>query len=435
MTTRLIRHLDILTLDREGTVLHNADLVIRGDRILHVGEAPPDLEPDETIDGSSRIAMPGLFNSHCHAPMTLERGFAEDMDFPEWLPAIWKIENQLTPDDVYWGTALAAIEMIRTGAVGFNDMYFHMDRVAEVVISSGLKASLGETMFDPGEGTKAGDALDHAKRWNAEIASRGESRVKTYLAPHSPYTCSQPLLEQVVEAAHETAHGIHTHVSEDQRQVDQSLNRYGMSPVQHLEAIGAFDVPGGLVAAHTLVVDERDLEILQEKHVRVPHCPITYAKLAMEMFSIAPLLDRGITVSLATDGPASNADMDMFAVIRQTALMQKYISGDPKAVPGDTLLRMATQVGAQVTGFPESGALEVGAPADLILVRSDVAHMRPMHNLVANLVHSAKGSDVTDSMVDGVWLMRNRVLQTLDEEKILAEAQSRANALVARADS
>ncbi|MEM6706052.1 MAG: amidohydrolase [Acidobacteriota bacterium] len=431
--TTLIRNLEILTLDAEGRRLECADLVVEGGRITHLGEAPATLRADEVIDGTGRVALPGLFNSHCHASMTFERGVAEDMAFPEWLPAVWKIENVLSADDVYWGAALATIEMIKTGCVGFNDMYFHMDRVADAVRESGMKAALGETVFDPGEGSAVGDALGKALTWDADMAAESHPRLRVYLAPHSPYTCSQPLLEEVVAAAHDTGRGIHTHLSEDQRQVDQSLERYGMTPVQHLESIGAFEVPGGLVAAHTLVVDERDLEILEERRVRVPHCPITYAKLAMPMFSLAPFFERGVTVGLATDGPASNADMDLFAVMRQTALLQKYLSLDPGAVPGDTLLRMATSVGAEIAGFPESGRLEVGAPADLILVRTDVAHMTPRHDLVANLVHSAKGADVTDTMVDGQWLMRNRELVTLDEEKVVAEAQARAEALVERA--
>ncbi len=434
MTTTWIRDLDIVTLDDEGTIHRGGSLVFEGPTLLHVGDVPEDLEADEVLDGRGRVAMPGLFNSHCHAPMTFERAFAEDMDFAAWLPAIWKIENQLEAEDVYWGTAVAAVEMIRTGCVAFNDMYFHEDRIAELAIESGMRASLGATLFDPGAGTEAGDTLDDAVAWNADVASMNHPRLRTFLAPHSPYTCSRELLERVVDAAHASDHGIHTHVSEDQRQVDESLDRYGLTPVQLLDSIGAFDVPGGLIAAHTLVVDGRDVEILAEKAVRVPHCPITYAKLAMPMFPLDPLLEAGVAVSLGTDGPASNADMDMFAVIRQTALMQKYLSGNPAAVPGDTLLRMATQVGAQAMGFPDSGRLVAGAPADFILLRTDVAHMCPQHDLTANLVHSAKGSDVTDTVAHGSFLMREGELVTLDEERILAEAQRRSEALVARAD-
>jgi 5-methylthioadenosine/S-adenosylhomocysteine deaminase len=170
--------------------------------------------------------------------------------------------------------------------------------------------------------------------------------------------------------------------------------------------------------------------LLVEKGVHVAHCPITYMKLAMPFPPLPERLANGVQVALGTDGPASNSDMDLFAVIRQTALIHKYQALDPEAIPGDTALRLATR--KQALGFPESGALEVGAPADLILVNLDAPHLRPLHSLVANLVHSAKGADVTDVMVDGHWLMRNRQLQTLDEEEILREAEAHAQDMVRR---
>ena len=188
----------------------------------------------------------------------------------------------------------------------------------------------------------------------------------------------------------------------------------------------------GCVAAHCLAIDEKDTEILVEKGVHVPHCPITYMKLAMPFPPLSDRLRAGVRVCLGTDGPASNSDLDMFATIRQTALIHKYQTLDPEQIPGDLALRLATQASARALGFPGTGVLRVGAPADFILVNLDAPHMRPIHSLVANLVHSAKGSDVTDVMVDGRWLMRNRELLTLDEVRILHEAERHAQAMVRR---
>jgi 5-methylthioadenosine/S-adenosylhomocysteine deaminase len=433
MTTIHIRNLEIVTLDEAGTIHHDADLVINDGRITHVGSAPEDLQADEVVDGSGRVAMPGLVNSHCHSPMTFERGWAEDLPFDRWLnEKIWVGESALTSDDAYWGAALAACEMIRSGTIAYNDKYFYMDRVAEVVRESGMKAALTWTVFGIGEEAEMGRDLDGTVEWIKETHGAADGRIRTYLGPHSPYICPPEFISRIVELAHETGQGIHLHLAEDEDQVQQSLKKYGKRPVQHVDNLGVFDVPGGCVAAHCLDIDEKDTEILAEKGVHVPHSPITYMKLAMPFPPLQKRLEAGVNVCLATDGPASNADMDMFATIRQTALIHKYQALNPEHIPGDTALRLATQASVRALGFEEGGVLKVGAPADLILVNLDAPHMRPIHSLIANLVHSAKGADVTDVMVEGRWLMRQRELQTLDEERILREAEQHAQAMVRR---
>ena len=433
MAITLIKNLVVLTLDEAGTILKEADLVVDGGNIAHVGTAPAALRATEVVDGHGRVAMPGLVNSHCHSPMTFERGWAEDLPFDRWLnEKIWVGESALTSDDVYWGAALAACEMIRSGTVAYNDKYFHMDRVAEVVRQSGMKAALTWTVFGIGDQAEVGRDLAGTVEWIRETHGTADGRIRTYLGPHSPYICPPEFLARVVAFAHELGQGIHLHLAESAEQVGQSIERHRLSPVRHVDRLGVFDVPGGCVAAHCLVIDEEDTAILAEKGVHVPHCPITYMKLAMPFPGLRPRLEAGVRVSLGTDGPASNSDMDLFATIRQTALIHKYQARDPEEIPGDLALRLATQNGARALGFPEMGVLRPGAPADLILVDIDTPHMRPMHSLVANLVHSARGADVTDVMVGGRWLMRGRQLKTLDEEMILFEAERHAQAMIRR---
>jgi len=433
MTTTHIQHLAVVTLDEAGTIFDDAELVVVDGRITHLGKAPRELAADEVMDGRGRVAMPGLVNSHCHSPMTFERGWAEDLPFDRWLnEKIWVGESALTPDDVYWGAALAACEMIRSGTVAYNDKYFHMDRVAEVVRESGMKAALTWTVFGIGDQAEVGRNLEGTLDWIREAHGSANGRIRTYLGPHSPYICPPEFLEQVVRHAQDLGQGIHLHLAESEEQVRQSLERHGLRPVQHVDRLGVFDAPGGCVAAHCLAIDEKDTDVLVEKGVHVPHCPITYMKLAMPFPALRDRLAAGVKVCLGTDGPASNSDLDLFATVRQTALMHKYLALDPAQIPGDLALRLATQASAQALGFSEMGVLRVGAPADLILVNLDAPHMRPLHSLVANLVHSAKGSDVTDVMVDGHWLMRHRELQTLDEARILYEAERHAQAMVRR---
>ncbi len=427
-----IHGLEIVTLDDSGTVHLDADLVLEDGVIAHVGQAPEDLDPDEVIDGTGRAALPGLVNAHCHSPMTFERGWAEDLPFDRWLnEKIWVQESVLTSDDVYWGAALAACEMIRSGTIAYSDKYFHMDRVADVVAQSGMKAALTWTVFGLENDLEfTGRDLEGSVAWAQQAHQSAGGRIRTFLGPHSPYVCTPEFLARVVEVAHATVQGIHLHLAETQSQVDESMARHGLRPVQHVASLGIFDAPGGCVAAHCLAIDDEDMALLVEKRVVVPHCPITYMKLAMPFPPLAERLRAGVRVCLGTDGPASNSDLDMFATLRQTALIHKYQALDPEQVPGDTALRLATRKDA--LGFDEKGTLEVGEPADLILVDLDVPHMRPLHSLVANLVHSAKGADVTDVMVGGQWLMRERTLLTLDEERILYEAERHAQDMVQR---
>lgn len=425
----LIKNADVVTLDEDGAILRGAHIAIEGNVIKSVGDAPPDFAPDEVVNAYNRVALPGYFNAHCHAAMTFERGWAEDLPFDRWLnEKIWVAESALTPDDVCWGAALAACEMIRTGCVGFNDHYFYMDRVAEVVAQSGMKAMLTWCVFGIGDDKEVGANLDGTLAFIDRWQGKADGRLQLSLGPHSPYVCPPQFLQRVAGIGAEHGYPVHLHVAESQEQVDNSLRAYGKTPVAHLDSLGIFD--GRAVAAHCIVVSDEDLDILARRKVNVAHTPITYMKLAMGVNDLSRFTSRGINVAIGTDGPGSNSDMDMAAQLRQTAILQKHQQLNPEAVPGDMALRMATQNGARAMGFERSGVIAPGYDADLILIDFDKPHLYPRHNLVANLVHSAKGSDVSDVMVDGKWLYRDRRLLTLDEERILREAERRAFRMV-----
>lgn len=431
MGTLWIKHADLVTLDERGTILRDTDLWIEGSRIKQIGGVPDNAQADEVIDATGKAALPGFFNAHCHAPMTFERGWAEDLPFPRWLnEKIWVAESALTPDDVYWGAALAACEMIRGGTVGFNDHYFHMNRVAEVVEQSGLKAMLAWCTFGIGDDKEIGPGAEAQLAFSREWQNAAGGRIHTCLGPHSPYVCPPEFLTRIVDRAAQHGMAVHLHVAESQEQVDNSLARYGKTPVGQLYALGVFDHP--TIAAHSLALSPEDRAILAEKGVFIVRTPITYMKLAMPIkTTITDLQAAGVTrIALGSDGPASNADMDMLVAVRQQVLLEKYALENPEALPGDTALRMATQNGARALGFSESGVLAAGRPADLILVDFNRPHLRPRHNLVANLVHSAKGADVTHVIADGRLLMRDRELLTLDEERILYEAERHAFRMV-----
>ncbi|MBI2975717.1 MAG: amidohydrolase, partial [Chloroflexi bacterium] len=341
---------------------------------------------------------------------------------------IWVAESALTPDDVYWGAALAACEMLRSGCVAFNDHYFYMDRVAEVVEQSGMKAALTWCQFGIGADKEVGadlaGALAFVDRWQGAAGGR----IKTILGPHSPYVCPPEFLREVSALAREHGVPLHIHLAESPEQMENSLKQHGLTPTAHLEACGVFDVP--CIAAHALYLTDADIEILARRGVTVAHCPITYMKLAMGVNDLAKVMSAGVNVAIGTDGPGSNSDMDMKEAVRFTPLLQKYHTRNAEALPGDAPLRMATANGAGAMGFGSAGALEPGRAADITLFDFDKPHLYPRHDLVANLVHSAKGGDVSHVIADGKLLYRNGEVLGLDEEKIKAEAERHARRMV-----
>lgn len=423
MTGLLIRNVDVLTLDDQSSILRNTNVIIANGRTLAIGDVPPGFVPDQTIDGTDHVAMPGFFNTHTHASMTLVRGWAEDLPLDRWFnERIWVAESQLTEEDVYWGAALAACEMIRSGTVAFSDHYFWMDQVARVAEESGMKALLAWCVFGLSTeqeigGTTLKRTRDFIRRWQG--AANG--RIRTILGPHSPYICSPEFLTGVAEMAAHLGVGIHIHLAESQEQVRNSVARYGRTPVAHLAALGVLDVP--TIAAHCIAINEDDMAILAEKQVHVVQCPKTHMKLAMEVTPVPELLARGVNVALGTDGPASNNDLDMLEVTRLATLVQKLHRRDPEVLPSMQALKLATRNGAYAMGFAPSGVLAPGHPADLILIAFNQPHLRPRHDLAANIVHSARAADIRYLIVDGQLLMRKGELLRLDEERTLYEAE------------
>ncbi|MFO7741258.1 MAG: amidohydrolase, partial [Anaerolineae bacterium] len=384
----------------------------------------------EVIDGRERVALPGFFNAHCHAAMTLERGWAEDLPFDRWLnERIWVAESALEEEDVYWGAALACCEMIRAGVVAFADHYFWMNQVARAVEEAGMKAHLAWCQFGTGVEQEVGgvtldDTIGFVRDWHGAAGGR----IRCAMGPHSPYMCPPPFLRRVVDAAKELHVGIHLHVAESQEQVDNSLAAHGRTPVGHLEALGVFDAP--TLAAHCIAVKEDDLRILAEKGVHVAHTPKTYLKLAMGVAPLPAFLENEVRVALGTDGPASNNDLNMLEVMRITGLYHKNALGKPEALPRTELLRLTTEAGARAMGFQGSGVLASGRPADVVVLDTQAPHWFPRHDVASGVVYAAHPSDVTHVFVDGACLLRDGELVTLDEERIRYEAERHAFRMV-----
>jgi len=423
----LIKNGTFVTLDDQRPIVHGW-MGIEGSRIAEMGEGDPPpawLEQSaETVDGRNLLFLPGLINTHGHAAMSLLRGLADDRALQDWLENhMWPMEAKFTGDDVYWGSALAAAEMIKTGTTTFLDMYDHMDRVAEVAELAGLRAVLTRGMIGavPEEQQKAKleDATSFAKNWHGAA----DGRITVMMSPHAPYTCPPDFIVKVIEAAHDLGLGLHTHMSETRFEVEQNVRDYGMRPPEHLDRLGFFSRPA--LVAHAVHLTDEEIALLAERQVAVSHNPVSNLKLASGVARVPEMLAAGITVGLGTDSAASNNNLDLFEEIRLAALLHKGVSGDPTVVPAAEALRMGTVYGAKALGLEGvTGLLRPGMKADIIAVSTDNTMFTPRTDYISHLVYAASGAHVRHVWADGRQLLRNGELLTLDEEKIMYEAQA-----------
>lgn len=425
MGNTLIRGADVITLDSGGAVLRSADVAIRGGLIAAVGAVPVDFQPDEIIDARHHIVMPGLYNAHTHSGTVLSRGVAGPEAPDPWFDLrITKdaqvnqaIRPPMTAEDAYWAASLAAAEMIRGGVVGFMDQYFHMDRVAQAILESGLRANLAWCTFGDESGEIGGD-LATVAAFTESWRGAGEGRIRTSFGPHSPYMCSPQFLARTAAVAARMGVDIHLRVAESREQVDLSLLAHDMTPVQVLDQNGVLDLP--VVAVNAAYLTEFDVEILAARGVRVVACPKAQAGAGLAVSPMALLHGAGIELALGTDGAGLAGSLDMFEVIRCAA---SHFSEDEQEL--SLVLSLATWRGAHVLGFANCGRLAPEHAADLLMIDSRRPHLWPVRDPLGTVLHSVRGGDVTDVMVAGQWLMRKGKLLTIDEERVLAETSRR----------
>lgn len=427
----LIRQATLVTVNARDDVLVDADLAIDGDRIAGVGTAPAGFTPDRVLDGRERIVLPGLVNTHTHLSMTLMRNYADDLAFWPWLlERVKPLEDHLEPRDVRIGARLGLAEMIRGGTTCFHDMYFHLDEVADEVAKAGVRGRLCGALFDnSGQGEALLDAaVGLHERWHG----KADGRVTVGLGPHSPYLCSAGYLREILGEAERLQCGLHIHVAETEREVAESRERHGVTPVRLLAELGCFRVP--TVAAHGIYVDAADRRLLREGGVSIAHNPGSNLKLANGIAPVQELLDAGINVSLGTDGAASNNNLNLFEEMHLAALLQKWLCRDAEALPARQVLRMATINGAKALRLDdELGSLEVGKQADVVVVDAAQPHLAPRHDAIALLVYSAQAADVCTVVVKGRILLEDRRLTTIDAEALLADATQQTHRLLGRA--
>lgn len=408
----------VLIMDEAFTMLDDGAVAVSGQHIAQVGRAADIMaryRAREILDADGGIILPGLVNAHTHAAMTLFRGIADDLPLMEWLnDYIFPAETHLSGPVVYDGTSLACAEMIRSGTTCFCDMYLFEQEVARAARDAGVRAVVGEVLYDfpspnygpPQEGLRYSEQL--IRDW------KGHPIIHPAVEPHAVYTCSPAYLEQIMELALSYQVPYIIHLAESQTEVNQTIERYGKTPVQHMEELGLLN--NLVVAVHSVCLTAQEIQIYRRRGVKVAHCPESNMKLGSGVAPITQMLKAGVVVGLGTDGCASNNNLDMFQEMDTAAKMDKIYTMDPTVMDARTVLFMATRGGAAALGLEkEIGSLEPGKRADLIVVDTRSPHLTPMYNPFSHLVYAARGADVKHTVINGRVVMRDRKILTLDE--------------------
>lgn len=431
MEKLLIQAGHVITMDKSQMLIKNGEIAVENGYIIHVGPAgstPSDFVAQKVLGNEKMLAMPGFVNCHTHAAMTILRGYADDLPLMTWLEKkIWPLEAKMTPEDIYWGTMLCCLEMIKSGTTTFADMYMYMEQVAQAVEEAGMRAVLSRGMI--GVAPNGQNALEESKEFVSKYHGTAGGRVTCMFAPHAPYTCPPDYIHQTMHYARELNVGIHIHLAETRDEIATIAENYGKTPIQLMDSINLFELP--VLAAHCVHLDDTDVEILTAKRVGIAHNPQSNMKLASGIAPVHKLIKIGALVGLGTDGAASNNNLDMMEEVRSAALLQKVATEDATSIPASTALSMATSQGARALGMHgDIGTLKEGLKADIILFDMDKPHLYPQNNPVAHLVYSASSSDVDTTIIDGRVIMEKRKLLILDEKEICAKANECAQRLM-----
>lgn len=420
----LFSHVTVVTMDERMSVWTDAFVGVTDGKISWLAKKAPEEKPAQIIDASGMVLMPGLINCHTHLPMSLLRGYADDLALQEWLnDYIFPREEHLDARSVKAATLLGIAECLRFGITSFSDMYYFCEAEAEAIAESGIKANLsrGTSMF-------LGDDFDFEKfpacqelvalheKWH----NYDNGRLKIECSIHAEYTSTYQLWDALSEYAINNGLGMHVHLSETKKEHDECVEKYGLTPAQLLDCHHVFDTRA--IAAHCVHLTEEDMALLAKRKVSAVHCPVSNLKLASGCADVLGMVKAGMNVCLGTDSVASNNNLDLFEEIKACSLMAKGKTGDPTAIPAEAALMMATVCGAKAQGREkECGMIKVGMDADVILLDFSQPHLIPCHNVLSHLVYAASGHDVVMTMVRGKILYAAGKYPTIDLGAVVRE--------------
>ena len=394
------------------------DILIDGEKLAYVGKTK-DLEADRIIDAKGKIALPSLINAHTHLAMILMRNYKDGLEnLQAWLSEIFPIEDKLNGDDILKASRLGAAELIRSGCTCFADMYFFADQTIQAAKEAGIRAIVGQTLF--------GDIEDTEKRISDRMPAildkiGNDDRYRVDFAPHAIYTCTKETYQKAFEMARKTGCMMHTHLSETEKEVEDSVKETGLTPLEYLKSIGCDNVRGYI--AHGVWLTDKEIWLLKDMGLSVVHNPSSNAKLASGTLDVAKLMKAGINVALGTDGASSNNNLNMLEEMHVAALMAATINKKPALVSAYDIISMATINGAKALGLDNRiGTLEEGKDADFMLMTPGI-NMKPMNDPFSAIVYSADEENITSLWCRGNCLMENRKLLTLDEDKIISDVE------------
>ena len=423
--TTLIRNVKLI----DGYGKKSVFVIVDGDRFSYIGEAEPKIKVDEIIEGNGNLLIPAFYNAHCHAAMTLFRGYGEDLPLHRWLnERIFPAEDRLNAKSVNVATKLAIAEMLANGICSFSDMYMFMDEVAKAVLETGIKANISRSIvsFAESDNISADSRFLESVQLVKDFHKAGDGRLLVDMSLHAEYTNTEQMTRFVAEYTAENKLGMQVHISETEKEHFEAMERRGgKTPTEFFMDCGLFDAR--TTAAHCVFATERDMEIFREKGVTVAHNPVSNLKLGSGVMPLRKMLDAGVNVTLGTDGVASNNNLDVMKELQYAALLGKGLSGKPESVTAAELFALATKNGAVAQGREACGEIKVGYKADAVLLNLDSVNNIPSYDYYTTLAYSAKSSDVLMNMVDGKILYRNGEYKTIDIEKLKFEAKEVIN--------
>lgn len=400
-------------------VIEKKSIYIQGDIIASVEKEPEGFQADKIINGEDKMVIPGLINAHTHSYMSLFRNVADDLAFSDWLfGTIDPLEGKLLPEDAYWGAQLSILEMMRSGTTCFNDMQMHINQTTRAVAETGMRAVISRGLIGTGNDQAGSSRLSEAFE---EMSNYKKNDMITFmLGPHAPYTCDDKYLRIVVEEAKKHKLGIHIHLSESRTEIENMRREHNCTPIEFAYKAGVFDVP--TVAAHCVYATENDMEIMKEKEVSIVTNPASNMKLGNGFAPVPLMLEKGLNVSLGTDGAASNNSLNLFHEVNFLTLIHKGVKETAQCISAQDGFKIATENGAKALGMVDKiGKIKEGMKADLAILNLNSPSLAPRNNLVAGMCYSANGSEVETVIINGKITMENRKMLTMDEERIYME--------------
>ena len=401
----------------ENRLVH---VIVKDKKIKEICETlPEELRVDETVDCKGNLLIPAFYNAHCHAAMTLFRGYGEDLPLQRWLEEkIFPAEERLTFRSVYHATMLAIAEMLKSGIASFSDMYMFEDAVAEAVLASGIKANVSRSLvsFDPNIEMGKENRMIEAIRLAEWYHGADDNRILVDFSLHAEYTNVPKACSYVADIAQRFKTGMQIHLSETEKEHQECIGRWGKTPTEFFRDTGVLELP--TTAAHGVYLTDSDIAILSEKKASVAHNPVSNLKLGSGVMPIRKLIDGGVNVALGTDGVASNNRLDMLRELQTAAILHKGVNRDPEAITAKEAFGLATRNGALAQRRTDCGRIEVGNRADLVLLDRNALHNMPSYDDYAMIAYSAERSDVQMTMVDGCILYRNGEYTSIDEERL-----------------